>query len=65
MECKACGYKYDHSYNGPDYAEVHTGDEPFIMINEPVTISQDEYGNPEIERQLYICPKCGTVRADL
>jgi len=60
MECKACGYKYEDK---DLYKNI--GKEEFIMINEPVTIEKDEYGNPIIERQLYICPKCGTVKVDL
>ena len=60
MECKACGY----IHMGVDHYRDTASDE-FIMINEPITIAQDEYGNPQIEKQMYICPKCGIVRVEL
>lgn len=61
MECKACGYIYDRDYIKP---ELSVGDEKFIEINGSFTINRDEYGNPIIKIQLYICPKCSNVVAE-
>lgn len=61
MKC-VCGYEYK---KGMDMTVV--GDEPFkhMIVHGEMDRQWDGYVTKDIcNRDLYICPKCGTVRFD-
>lgn len=59
MLCRACGYEYIFRYEGPECIEFRRGDEPFKKVVGPYIVNKDRTINT------YICPKCGTLIADL
>lgn len=65
MKCQACGYEhktdYLHHFDNP----VIKGGEEFILIGGRFFIDDKSNYPPIREIYLFICPKCGTVKADI
>ena len=62
MKC-ACGYVFekDEKYN----EVVVKGDEPFRILHTNGAFWIDAPGLIEKDMDLFVCPKCGTVRAEI
>ena len=56
MKCAACGYEYSRRWNVETGACDDSGDEEFREV-----MLRDRGGTFPV---FYICPKCGTVRAE-
>lgn len=67
MKC-VCGYEYDVYWNGKTGKEfeeiVRVGDEKFIDIKGTFYHEAEYRYESNDKYSLYICPKCGTIRAE-
>jgi rubredoxin len=64
MECRACGHKHN-VWDGDKCESTFIDTKPFDKIKSAFTTAQGEWAweGPD-EVHLYICPECGTVRAE-
>ena len=64
MICKACNYEYHRGWHPERGDDFETGDKEFVCLD---MVAIEKYPKPycyPVKYRLYICPNCGTVRAE-
>ena len=64
MKC-VCGYEAGETWDPEKMGWVKAaGNKEFTRIDTKATIEEGDYRRTQRDVRLYICPECGTVRAE-